>query len=71
MLPLLLFAGAFLLDIEQLAREKLTVSLLSIVGTVSRLPVAGLMFLLPGLSIPWMHAWSSARSSPPPTPSPS
>ena len=27
MLPLLLFAGAFLLDLEQLAQEKLTVSL--------------------------------------------
>ena len=33
MLPLLLFAGAFLLDLEQLAKEKLTVSLLSIAGT--------------------------------------
>jgi CPA1 family monovalent cation:H+ antiporter len=56
MLPLLLFAGAFLLDLEQLAREKLIVSLLSIVGTVlSVLLVAGLMFLLTGMRIPWMQ----------------
>jgi len=56
MLPLLLFAGAFLLDLEQLAREKLTVSLLSIVGTVlSVFLVAGLMFLLTGMRIPWMQ----------------
>src|SRR5438045_6850753 len=34
MLPLLLFAGAFLLDVEQLAREKLPVALLSVLGTV-------------------------------------
>jgi Na+:H+ antiporter len=56
MLPLLLFAGAFLLDLEQLAREKLTVSLLSVVGTVvSVFMVAGLMELLTGLRIPWMQ----------------
>jgi len=34
MLPLLLFAGAFLLDLDQLAREKLPVGLLSVLGTV-------------------------------------
>src|ERR1035437_10532058 len=34
MLPLLLFAGAFLLDIESLVREKLTVAMLAVVGTV-------------------------------------
>ncbi len=34
MLGLLLFAGAFLLDLEQLAREKLAVAVLSIVGTL-------------------------------------
>src|ERR1700738_2289820 len=34
MLPLLLFAAAFLLDLDQLAREKLPVALLSIPGTV-------------------------------------
>ncbi|HEV2213973.1 MAG TPA: cation:proton antiporter, partial [Terracidiphilus sp.] len=56
MLPLLLFAGAFLLDLEQLAREKLTVSLLSVVGTVlSVFLVAGLMSLLTGIRIPWMQ----------------
>jgi CPA1 family monovalent cation:H+ antiporter len=56
MLPLLLFAGAFLLDLEELAREKLTVSLLSVVGTLlSMFLVAGLMFLLSGASIPWMQ----------------
>ena len=35
MLPLLLFAGAFLLDLDHLAKEKLTVSLLSIAGLQS------------------------------------
>ena len=56
MLPLLLFAGAFLLDLEQLAREKLTVSLLAVVGTVlSVFLVAGLMELLTGIRIPWMQ----------------
>jgi CPA1 family monovalent cation:H+ antiporter len=56
MLPLLLFAGAFLLDLEQLAREKLAVSLFSVVGTLlSVFLVAGLMFLLTGLRIPWME----------------
>lgn len=34
MLGLLLFAGAFLLDLEYLAQEKLTVGLLSVVGTL-------------------------------------
>ena len=38
MLPLLLFAGAFLLDLDQLAKEKLTVSLLSVAGTVLSFP---------------------------------
>lgn len=56
MLPLLLFAGAFLLDLEQLAKEKLTVSLLSVVGTVATVfLVAGLMLLLSGMRIPWMQ----------------
>ncbi len=56
MLPLLLFAGAFLLDLEQLAKEKLTVSLLSVVGTVlSVFLVAGLMFLLTAMRLPWMQ----------------
>jgi len=56
MLPLLLFAGAFLLDLEDLAREKLTVSLLSIAGTVlSVFLVAGLMFLIGGAGASWME----------------
>ncbi len=46
MLPLLLFAAAFLLDLDQLAREKLPVGLLSILGTVlSFFAVAALMKL--------------------------
>lgn len=56
MLPLLLFAGAFLLDLEQLAREKLAVSLLSIAGTALSFGlVAALMALLSGGQIPWME----------------
>jgi monovalent cation:H+ antiporter, CPA1 family len=56
MLPLLLFAGAFLLDLEQLAKEKLTVSLFSVAGTVlSVFGVAGLMFLITGFRISWMQ----------------
>jgi CPA1 family monovalent cation:H+ antiporter len=56
MLPLLLFAGAFLLDLEQLSSEKLTVALLAVVGTVfSVFLVAGLMFVMPGIGIPWIQ----------------
>ncbi len=56
MLPLLLFAGAFLLDLKQLAREKLAVSLLSVVGTaISFLLVALLMSLFSGGRIPWIE----------------
>ena len=56
MLPLLLFAGAFLLDLEQLAREKLTVSVLSVAGTaLSFFLVAAMMALLSGGRIPWMQ----------------
>jgi monovalent cation:H+ antiporter, CPA1 family len=56
MLPLLLFAGAFLLDLKALANEKLTVSLLAIVGTVlSVFLVAGLMFVMPGIGLPWIQ----------------
>jgi CPA1 family monovalent cation:H+ antiporter len=56
MLPLLLFAGAFLLDLEELGREKLAVSLFAVVGTVlSVFLVAGLMFLIPGNGIPWIQ----------------
>lgn len=56
MLPLLLFAGAFLLDLHYLAAERLTVTLLSIVGTlVSVFLVAELMHLFAGPGIPWIQ----------------
>jgi CPA1 family monovalent cation:H+ antiporter len=56
MLPLLLFAGAFLLDLEHLAREKFAVSLLAIVGTLaSFLLVAALLALCSGGRLPWMQ----------------
>jgi CPA1 family monovalent cation:H+ antiporter len=58
-LSLLLFAGAFLLDIEELLKERLTVSVLAVAGTViSTLVTAGLLFwVLPLLGIhpPWLH----------------
>jgi CPA1 family monovalent cation:H+ antiporter len=49
MLPLLLFAGAFLLDLDSLARETFTVSLLSIAGTT-------ICFLLVAVSMHWLSA---------------
>ena len=56
MLPLLLFAGAFLLDLEELAKEKLTVSLLAVIGTVlSMFAVAGIMHIIPALGISWLQ----------------
>jgi CPA1 family monovalent cation:H+ antiporter len=56
LLPLLLFAGAFLLDLNHLFKEKLTVSLLAIVGTLlSVFLVAGLMYIVPGIGLPWMQ----------------
>lgn len=59
MLPLLLFAGAFLLDIGSLAREKLTVASLAIVGTlVSTFAIAAFMrWTLPliGIRAPWLQ----------------
>lgn len=58
MLPLLLFAGAFLLDMEHLAKEKLTVSLLSIAGTaICFFLVAVLMHLLSAGKLPWMECF--------------
>ena len=58
MLPLLLFAGAFLLDLEHLAREKFTVSLLSIAGTIiCFLLVAVLMHWLSAGRFPWMECF--------------
>lgn len=59
MLSVLLFAGAFLLDLEALYKEKLTVSLLAIGGTIlSTLATAGLVywaFPLVGLRPTWLH----------------
>ncbi len=56
MLPLLLFAGAFLLDLEHLAQEKFPVAVLSTLGTVlSFLAVASLMMLLTTTGTPWME----------------
>ena len=55
MLSLLLFAGAFLLDLEYLGREKLSVTALSIIGTVlSTAAIAALMALL--LPVIGIHA---------------
>ena len=59
MLPLLLFAGAFLMDIESLIRERLTVAILAVVGTVvSTFVIAALMhWTLPviGIQAPWIQ----------------
>lgn len=56
MLPLLLFAGSFLLDLDQLAREKFAVSIFSIAGTViSIYLVAGLMWLIAGTHASWVE----------------
>ena len=46
MLPMLLFAGAFLLDLEYVVQERLVIALLSVLGTVlSTGAVAGLMWI--------------------------
>jgi CPA1 family monovalent cation:H+ antiporter len=59
MLPLLLFAGAFLMDIESLIRERLTVATLAVVGTViSTFAIAALThWTLPvvGIRAPWIE----------------
>ncbi len=59
MLGLLLFAGAFLLDLLYLSREKLSVTLLSIVGTLlSTAALAAIMhWALPliGIAAPWIE----------------
>lgn len=58
MLPLLLFAGAFLLDLEHLAKEKFTVSLLSIAGTtICFLLVSVLMHWLSAGHLPWIECF--------------
>ena len=55
MLPLLLFAGAFLLDLQHLAQEKFPVAVLSTLGTVlSFLAVAALMMLFSASGTSWM-----------------
>ncbi|MGA2727025.1 MAG: sodium:proton antiporter [Terracidiphilus sp.] len=56
MLPLLLFAGAFLLDLDELVREKLAITLLSTVGTgIMFFLVTLLMELMSGGRIPWIE----------------
>jgi len=46
MLPMLLFAGAFLLDLQYVVQERLVIALLSVVGTIlSTAAVAGLMWV--------------------------
>ncbi len=59
MLGLLLFAGAFLLDLLYLSREKLAVALLSILGTLlSTAAIAAVMHLalpLIGIAAPWIE----------------
>jgi CPA1 family monovalent cation:H+ antiporter len=59
MLGLLLFAGAFLLDLHYLAREKLAVGLLSVIGTLlSTAAIALAMHAalpLVGLTAPWIE----------------
>ena len=59
MLGLLLFAGAFLLDLLYLSREKLAVGLLSVIGTLlSTAALAAVMhWTLPllGIAAPWIE----------------
>lgn len=56
MLPLLLFAGAFLLDLKELARQKFVVAVLALGGTlISIFAVAGLMELFGRFQVPWME----------------
>jgi CPA1 family monovalent cation:H+ antiporter len=59
MLGLLLFAGAFLLDLVYLSREKLTVGLFAVIGTLlSTAALAGIMhWTLPlfGIAAPWIE----------------
>ena len=58
MLPLLLFAGAFLLDLDQLIHEKLTVALLALAGTtICFFVVASLMHWLSGARLPWIECF--------------
>lgn len=56
MLPLLLFAGAFLLDLDELARQKIPVALFAVCGTIASIfLVAGLMALISGNRAPWIQ----------------
>ncbi len=56
MLPLLLFAGAFLLDLDELARQKIPVALFAVCGTIATIfLIAGLMAILSGNRVPWIQ----------------
>jgi monovalent cation:H+ antiporter, CPA1 family len=56
MLPLLLFAGAFLLDLDHLAQQKLPVALLAVIGTIiSFFAVSALMKLFTGSHATWIQ----------------
>ena len=56
MLPLLLFAGAFLLDLDHLEQEKIPVAVLAVGGTLlSVFAVAGLMFVISGTGARFME----------------
>src|SRR5665213_3220152 len=61
MLGLLLFAGAFLLDLEELAREKLAVAVLSVVGTLLSMAMTSLLmrWALGAIGIPatWLQCF--------------
>lgn len=58
MLPLLLFAGAFLLDLEALAKEKLAVTLFALVGTLLSAALTAILMhfalLLIGMQVGWL-----------------
>jgi monovalent cation:H+ antiporter, CPA1 family len=61
MLGLLLFAGAFLLDLEELAKEKLAVAVLSVVGTLLSTATTSLLmrWALGAIGIPatWLQCF--------------
>jgi CPA1 family monovalent cation:H+ antiporter len=58
MLPLLLFAGSFLLDLKQLSEQRLLVSVLSVAGTIAAAAAVAAMMhfslLLFGLNADWL-----------------
>jgi CPA1 family monovalent cation:H+ antiporter len=61
MLGLLLFAGAFLLDLEELAKEKLAVAVLSVIGTLLSTAMTSLLmhWALGAIGIPatWLQCF--------------